>query len=123
MSRTKKKDMNNLSFEALPGAVATLTKEIKDLKAFLTEKLETEKAKREEEFLNVDQAAEFLDLAPVTIYAKVRNSEIPYIKRGRRLYFSTYDLQKYMRDGRSVTATEAAAAADEYIKKGPRHGK
>jgi len=45
-----------------------------------------------EELLSLEGCASFLSLPKATIYRKVRKNEIPYMKRGGRLYFSRTQL-------------------------------
>lgn len=52
------------------------------------------------EFLTVKEAAKFLDLKVPTIYSKVHKREIPFIKIGRRLYFSKEDLIEHLNSNR-----------------------
>lgn len=50
-----------------------------------------------ESFLNVKQAAELLDIAPQTIYQRVK--DIPHIKKFGRLYFLKSELITYLKQG------------------------
>ena len=43
-------------------------------------------------FMNVEEAAEFLRLAPKTLYGLVSQRRVPYRKAGRRLLFLEGDL-------------------------------
>ena len=45
--------------------------------------------KQPEQFLNIQEAAQFLNLTVPTIYSKVSKRELPCMKRGKRLYFSS----------------------------------
>jgi excisionase family DNA binding protein len=51
------------------------------------------------EFLTVREAAKFLDLSVPTIYSKVHHRKLPYVKRGKRLYFSKQKLERYLETG------------------------
>jgi DNA binding domain, excisionase family len=53
-----------------------------------------------EQFLTIQQAAAFLNLSVATMYSKVSRSEIPVMKRGKRLYFSLKELTEYLRNGK-----------------------
>ncbi len=53
-----------------------------------------------EQLLTIQQAAEFLSLAVPTIYSKVSKGELPFMKRGKRLYFSRTELMEYVKAGR-----------------------
>lgn len=70
----------------------------------------------EENLLTVSEAADLLSLTPQTIYSKVSKREIPFMKRGKRLYFSRTDLLEYIKEGRRITHSEAKAASHSYLK-------
>lgn len=73
--------------------------------------------KEEGKFLTVQQAADFLDLTPPTIYSKVSRGELPFMKRSKRLYFSKEELKTYIKAGREKTNDEVLAEAETYLKK------
>lgn len=80
---------------------------------------ELKKSKQPDGLLTVQGAAKFLNLAVPTIYTKVSKSELPYMKKGKRLYFSQEELLKYVKSGLKKTTTEIEAEVDTYlIKKG-----
>ena len=70
-----------------------------------------------EELFDVQEAANFLKLTPDTIYTKVSRGELPVMKRGKRLYFSSTELLAYLKEGRKKTVSETDRAAEEYMKK------
>ena len=59
-----------------------------------------------EQLLTIQQAAEFLSLTVPTIYSKVSKGELPFMKRGKRLYFSKTELMEYIKAGRKQTKAE-----------------
>lgn len=68
----------------------------------------------------IQETAEFLSLAVPTIYGLVSRNEIPYSKKGKRLYFSRLELMDWVKSGRSKTKAEIAAEADDYVAKRKR---
>lgn len=50
----------------------------------------------EPDFISIDQAAELVNLSKHTIYSMVNKREIPYYKRGKRLYFKKPELQDWI---------------------------
>ncbi len=116
----------NLTFEQLPQAVTMLTKEVSELKRLFIEKQEQEPTDQPEQLLTIQQAAEFLSLSVPTLYTKVSKSELPVMKRGKRLYFSRTELMNYIKEGRKKSNAEIEAEADAYLsdkKKGLNNGK
>ena len=53
-----------------------------------------------EQLLTIQQAAEFLSLTVPTLYSKTSKGELPFMKRGKRLYFSRTELLEYIKEGR-----------------------
>lgn len=68
-----------------------------------------------EQFLNIQEAAEFLSLTVPTMYSKVSKGELPVMKRSKRLYFSSIELLKYIKDGRKKSNVEIEAEAEAYL--------
>lgn len=68
-----------------------------------------------EQLLSIDEAAEFLRLAKPTLYSKVSKNELPYMKRGKRLYFSRTELMDYLKKGRIKSKEEIEQEADNYL--------
>lgn len=65
----------------------------------------------------IQQASEFLNLSVPTIYSKVSKGELPVMKQGKRLYFSSIELMQFVKDGRRKTNLEIEAEAVKYLKK------
>ncbi|CAA7195872.1 helix-turn-helix domain-containing protein [Chryseobacterium potabilaquae] len=84
------------------------------LNAVRTEQQPTEQP---EKFLTIQEAAQFMSLSVPTMYSKVSRSEIPVMKRGKRLYFSLKELTEYLRNGKKKTTAEIEAEADLYLSK------
>lgn len=92
-----------ISFNDLPEAVTELTRKVDELYRVINNVSPHESA---EQFLTVEEAAEFLNLTKPTIYSKVSKRELPYMKRGKRLYFARQDLSTYLHGGRVKTVKE-----------------
>jgi len=70
-----------------------------------------------EQFLTIQEAAEFMNLSVPTMYSKVSKGELPVSKRGKRLYFSRTELLDYIKQGRRLTNDEIEAEAVNYLSK------
>ena len=68
-----------------------------------------------EQFLSVQETAQFLNLTVPTIYSKVSKRELPVMKKGKRLYFFKEELLGYLKSGRVKTATQLENDADDYL--------
>ena len=78
---------------------------------------QTESSESTEDLVLIQEASKILRLAVPTIYSKVSKSELPYMKRGKLLYFSRKELIQYLRDGRRKTKTEIENETKDYFLK------
>jgi len=118
--------MENLTFDKLPEAVTMLTKEVSELKRLLIEKQEQPIPKPTERLLTIQETAELLSLKVPTMYSKVSKGELPVMKRGKRLYFSSTEILEYIKVGRKKSNAEIEQEAEKYLpnnKKGLHYGK
>ena len=65
--------------------------------------------------LTIEEAATFAHLSKATIYGLVSRSEVPCMKKGKRLYFSRQELTEWIKAGRKKTVSEIAADTDSYL--------
>ena len=61
------------------------------------------------------EAAKFLDLKECSLYGKIHKKDVPYIKRGGRVYFIKSDLLQYLKEGKQKTAVEIEAEAELHL--------
>jgi len=71
--------------------------------------------KRSEKLLTIKEAAEFLNLTVPTLYSKVHKRTIPFMKKGKRLYFSSVELMNYIKEGKCKTDAELEKEAESYL--------
>lgn len=69
----------------------------------------------QEKLLTIQEAAKFLNLKVPTLYSKVSKGELPYMKRSKRLYFSSTELLAYLKEGRNISNTEIEKEAEAYL--------
>lgn len=105
-----------LSFDQLPEAVGTLLQKFDRLESLLQSFTEAGQNQQADKLLSIDEAATFLNIKKATIYSKVSRRELPYMKQGKRLYFSKVELLDYLKSGRKRTAQEIADNADQFMK-------
>ena len=63
-------------------------------------------AKPRIELFSLHDAAEYLQLAPQTLYGFTSKRKIPFIKKGKKLYFKLTDLEKWLESGRKKSKGE-----------------
>jgi excisionase family DNA binding protein len=62
-----------------------------------------------DKFLSLEEASDYLQLAKQTLYGFTSQRTIPFIKRGKKLYFKKVDLEKWLNEGRKLTSSEIAS--------------
>ena len=68
------------------------------------------------ELLTLAEASLYLKLARATVYNLVHRREIPYMKRGKRLYFAKDELHAWVAEGRKSTQRELNEIANVHLK-------
>lgn len=69
------------------------------------------------EHLTIQEASKFLNLATSTIYSKCSRGQLPYMKKGKKLYFSKDELENYLKSGKVFTNDEIIENAPNYLQK------
>lgn len=106
--------MMTVNFESLPQAVQELNAKMDNIMMFL------QLAKpdvKQSDLLTVQEAASFLDLSKHTLYNKVNKSELPYMKKGKRLYFSRAELMDYIKSGKISSIQEIQEQTNNFLSK------
>ncbi len=107
--------MEEITFEKLPQAVKTLIKEVGELKEILTNQRQNNTQEPQEKLLSVSETAIFLNLTVPTIYSKVSRGDLPYMKRGKRLYFSQIELLNYIKQGKVKSNAQVNDEVNKYF--------
>jgi excisionase family DNA binding protein len=68
-----------------------------------------------DEIGGIELAQEVTGLARPTIYGLVSQSKIPFMKRGKKLYFARQELTNWIRQGKRKTVADIEAAAANYL--------
>lgn len=116
--------MNTVNFENLPSAVEALKNEVKEMKALLIKKAETQPESINP--LGIKDVAKLTSLTVPTLYGYCQRNEIPYQKKGNRLYFFKSEIIDWIKTGKQKTLKELNAEADEILcnkNKGMNYGK
>jgi excisionase family DNA binding protein len=71
----------------------------------------------ESTFLDISETAVLINLKVPTIYGLVHRNKIPYIKKGKKLYFVKEDILQWIKSGKQKTKSELELKADEYLAK------
>lgn len=71
--------------------------------------------KQEPEYVDIDGASRILMKAKQTIYTLVGKRQIPYYKQGKKLYFKSEELLKWLGQGRRKTVDKIRHGTDEFL--------
>lgn len=74
--------------------------------------------KVEDEIINIKQAAIFLNLAPQTLYGFTSKHTIPFLKRGKKLYFRKSELETWLAEGKQKSNSEISQELSAACKNG-----
>ena len=76
-------------------------------------------SKEVDDFMNIEQAANFVGLSKATVDGLTHKQKIPYFKTSKRLYFKKSDLVNWITSSKVNTKKELNQMADEYIYRNP----
>ncbi|GLB49841.1 DNA-binding protein [Neptunitalea sp. Y10] len=118
----------NLSFDQLPKAVTMLTKEVSELKSLLLAKKAQTEPKQTETWFDLNDLVKYdpEKRTKPTWYSKISRNEVPYYKRGKKVYFLKSEIDEWLKTGKRKTNTEIEQEAQEFLsnkKKGLHYGK
>lgn len=104
------------TFDQLPGVVAMLANEIKELKQLIQQSSASQKPDPEE-MMDMKRLREFHPEHPArsTIYGWVRAGVIPYYKTGKKLIFKRSEIEAWINDSRQMSDSEIEAQAIDYV--------
>ena len=105
--------MEILKFEQLPTVVATLTNEVRELKALLLQKAEPQP--EIELPIQLNDVSLLTGYTNPTIYGYCQKNSIPYHKKNGRLFFFKSEIVNWIRTGKVKTLKELEADADTYL--------
>ncbi len=100
--------MDNITFDTMPKALAEMYRRLERIEDLL---LERSMPEQEPDILNIQQASKLLNLTVPTIYSKVSRRELPFSKRGKKLYFLKTELLAFVKEGRHLTTDEVRTQA------------
>lgn len=103
--------MQPITFEQLPQAIGLLHERLERIEQLLSAPDAQPEA---DALLTIQQAADFLHLSVPTLYGKVHVREIPFSKKGKRLYFSKAELSDWVKSGRKKTQSEISEEAHHF---------
>ena len=111
----------NLSFEQLPQAVATLITEVKEMKSLLQNSNQA-KVEPADQWFNLEELCAYLPDRPAkqTVYGWIGQHAIPFHKKGKKLQFLKSEIDSWLLADQHQTLVQVRAQArrDFEAKKG-----
>jgi len=103
------------TFDQLPEAVSQLGKKLDQIERLILQSSSHHTQSQIDQYIKIEEAAEILGLAVPTIRSKMCRGELPYMKKGKRVYFSRQELMEYIRQGRRKTNSEIQGEVNQYL--------
>ena len=69
------------------------------VKSAITEQSTQQQSEEPDKIMSLKEAASFLNLAQQTVYGFTSKQQIPFIKKGKKLYFRKSELEKWLMEG------------------------
>lgn len=69
------------------------------VKSAITEQNTQQQSEEPDKMMSLKEAAIFLNLAQQTVYGFTSKQQIPFIKKGKKLYFRKSELEKWIMEG------------------------
>lgn len=69
----------------------------------------------QEDLMTIEDVVLWLDIKKSALYQKTHYQEIPFIKKGKRVYFSRMELTKWLQEGKNITLSERNEQASERL--------
>ena len=105
--------METLKFEQLPQLIADLKIEVEEMKALLLIKAEPQPDNNIP--ISIKNVAILTGLTVPTLYRYCQQNEIPYQKKGNRLYFFREEIVDWIKTGRQKTLREIKTDTDTFF--------
>ena len=106
-------DVNEISFENLPKAVAHLANEIAEIKS-MVQNVKIPEPKEKRIPIGIEEVSRIIGKAKPTIYTLVRQRKIPCYKNGKKLYFFEEELLEWISKGKKKTVQEIESEVLKY---------
>ena len=106
-------DINEISFENLPKAVAHLASEIAQIKT-MVQNVQIPESKEKRIPIGIEEVSRIIGKAKPTIYTLVRQRKIPCYKNGKKLYFFEEEILEWISKGKKKTIQEIESEVLKY---------
>jgi len=106
--------MEAISFDQLPQAVGQLAAKLDRIEQLLQKQSPPPKEAKDD-IVNIDAACKILDLAKPTVYGLVSQRKLPFMKKGKKLYFSRQELTEWLQHGHRAVKDDLETIVDNAL--------
>ena len=104
-----------LTLEQMPRMIELISSKLETIEWLIKQQKPSQQFEETDEILGVEETAEFLGLKKQTIYQKRMSGELPFMKRGKKLYFSKKELTAYLKEGKGMSNREILEEANNFL--------
>lgn len=108
-------EVNEISFENLPKAVAHLVCEVAEIKSLVEKGQLSPIVPQKRVPIGIEEACRIIGKAKPTVYALVRKRLLPCYKNGKKLYFFEDELVEWISNGKKKTLREIESEVEADI--------
>jgi len=92
------------TFDQIPEVLHSIEKRLEKIESLLAG--EATGIDEESEYIGAEAAREILGISLATLYTKVHHREVPFYKKGNKLYFNRIELLEWIKQGRKKSFEE-----------------
>ena len=109
-------NLQNLTFEQLPQAVAALINEVKEMKSLLQTKQQVA-VEPADQWFNLEELCAYLPDRPAkqTVYGWIGQHIIPYHKKGKSIVFRKSEIDEWLRNGKRKSLGDLEKEAQAFV--------
>jgi predicted DNA-binding transcriptional regulator AlpA len=106
-----------LTHDTLPQGVAILLKEFREFKNLFIQKQENTPTEQPEKWLDLNELIQYdpEKRTKPTWYSKISRNEVPYYKRGKKVYFLKSEIDVWLKQGKCKSNTEIEQESEAYL--------
>lgn len=108
-------EVNEISFENLPKAVAHLVCEVAEIKSLVEKGQQSPIVPQKRVPIGIEEACRIIGKAKPTVYALVRKRLLPCYKNGKKLYFFEDELVEWISNSKKKTLREIESEVEANI--------
>jgi excisionase family DNA binding protein len=71
----------------------------------------------EDTFMTIEETSKMVNLCKATIYGLTHQNDIPFHKKGKRLYFLKSEILTWIKSGKRESKSDVEKRANEYLSK------